>query len=150
MTDHAVIDGCFAEAKAVKTRSTFQIVVEVPIERADEALKALGGWPQPGQEKPVAVALLRSGGDAQPEPKEDKPKAPMKLSQQAGMLCNDPVFQRFVSEQYFAGAPINTDEVVEVVRHRCEVQSRSEFDTDEAAARRWRKLHADFEAWKQL
>src|SRR4051794_33494293 len=54
----AAIQGTFADFKLVKTRRTVQIVIEVPIEQADQALAALGGLPQPAEEKWVAVARI--------------------------------------------------------------------------------------------
>ena len=54
----SAILGTFADARAVKGRSVFQIIVEVPLENADKALQALGGWPQPATERWVGVALV--------------------------------------------------------------------------------------------
>lgn len=67
MNAPAAIAGTFADFKLIKTRSACQLVIEVAIENADAALSALGGVPQPGQEKPVAVARLEpeAGEDAQ-------------------------------------------------------------------------------------
>lgn len=55
----AAMDGCYSDFRIVKTRSVAQLIVEIPIERAAEAV-ALFGVPQPGQEIHVAVARLNN------------------------------------------------------------------------------------------
>jgi hypothetical protein len=78
-----------------------------------------------------------------------------KLSRQAAMLCGEYRFHAFLSgtfpdvwgenRQY----PLDDSQIAAaVVRHICQVQSRSEFDTNPEAAARWRDLHGKFEAWK--
>ena len=54
----AVTQGTFADFKLIKSRSTAQLVIEIPIEAADAALLALGGVPLPGKECWVAIARL--------------------------------------------------------------------------------------------
>jgi len=141
MTDHCAIAGTFADAKAIKTRSTFQIVVEIPIEQADHALERLGGWPQPGKEKHVAVMLLNVKSELNLEP------ADRSLAKQAGILCADPRFGDFLADRYrhlFAG------DAAECVRTICGVDSRRYLDDDRyaGAAEKWKALVAKFEAWK--
>jgi predicted metalloenzyme YecM len=51
MTDAAVTQGTFADFRLIKGRKVCQIVIEVPIEQADQALAALGGLPQPMQQR---------------------------------------------------------------------------------------------------
>ncbi len=54
MNNFAIIVGTFSDFKLIKTRSTAQLVIEVPIERAFDAIAILG-IPQPGKEIQVAV-----------------------------------------------------------------------------------------------
>lgn len=144
MTDHAVIAGSFSECRMVKTRSAFQLVIEVPIEQADAALKALGGMPQPGKERPVAVARLNASS-VEPAAKKGS------LAQQAGILCGDPRFLTFLAENYqHIGAPKDDFEAATTVRSICGVNSRSEFDSDPAAGQRWRNVKGAFDAWLTL
>jgi hypothetical protein len=49
----------FSEVKIIKTRSVMQIVCEIPIDQADEALRILGGIPQPAEERWVGIALSK-------------------------------------------------------------------------------------------
>ena len=95
------------------------------------------------------VVIVELGDDEQPveqKPAEDNHR----LSRQAAMLCGDTLFTQFISEMMKRKYIINQipNDVAECVRRHCQVQSRSEFDTDPEAAKRWRDLHADFEGWK--
>jgi hypothetical protein len=65
----AAFDAVFSDFKLVKTRSSAQLVLEIPIERADAVLAILGGVPQPGKEVSVAVARLM--GNEAPVPPRD-------------------------------------------------------------------------------
>ena len=83
---------------------------------------------------------------------QDKPSH--KLSQQAAMLCGDMQFRAFLHYEHNAGIDGSSSPKVaeaiaaKVVRQICQVQSRSEFDTDPEAAARWRDLKAEYEGWK--
>lgn len=57
MTDAAIIAGNYADFKLVKTRSTCQLIIEIPIEQAEAAIRVFG-IPMPGHEIPVAIARL--------------------------------------------------------------------------------------------
>ena len=141
MTDHCAIAGTFAHANAIKTRSTFQLIIEIPIEQADHALERLGGWPQPGKEKHVAVMLLNVNRELNLEP------ASRSLAKQAGILCGDAQFQDFLMTHYAAGGDVSA---AAVVRQICGVDSRRYLDDDRyaGAAEKWKALVAKFEAWK--
>jgi hypothetical protein len=149
----AAIAGSFADVKFVRTRSVMQIVVEIPIEHADAALAALGGVPQPGAERPVAVARLDanatvaqppdSGAGANPSPAATvAPQvwAEMKPSKQAGIRCNDVRFQRWLGAMTVGHA-------ADIVRGKCCIDSRGELDRDEKAAREWRAMDGEYRAW---
>jgi hypothetical protein len=137
----AVITGTFSEVKFIKTRSVMQLCVEIPIEQADMALHVLGGVPQPGNEVHVAVARLST--HEEPKPKKGS------LAQQAGILCDDPVFRTFLKE-YLSSFGRQYDDPAEAVRDLCEVESRAQFDTELVAAARWRELKGKYDAWKLL
>jgi len=97
MTDPAAITGTFADFKTIKTRSTAQLIIEIPIEDADRALLALGGVPQPGKEQNVAVARLQ----APEEPvKERKDWNTLGRAAQAGILCSDERFWKYLSATF--------------------------------------------------
>ena len=44
----AAIKATFSDFKLIKTRKVAQLVMEIPVEQADAALKALGGLHQSG------------------------------------------------------------------------------------------------------
>lgn len=132
----AAIQGSFADFKLVKTRKTAQIIIEVPIEQADQALAALGGLPQPATEAWVAIARLETKERVQPIRQDTK------LSLEAVMRCRDPLFQRYLEVS-------NEEEASETVRRTCGVPSRAGLNTDPEAAQTWRTLDARFLAWKR-
>lgn len=152
--------GTFSEVKILKTRSVLQIVIEVPIEQADHALKMLGGIPQPGTERWVGIALApkerkavnASGTPDDPNilgrPKEHRKFAELPLSQQAGIRSNDQQFWDFLNETYPSYLLTSIDFIPAAVRDICHVASRSELDTNDLAGAKWRKLEEDFQAYK--
>lgn len=140
-----VLRATYADIKTVKTRGACQIVLEMPIEGMQDAIALLGA-PVPGNEVWVAIARLKSGAEAIPEP------APRKgtLAQQAGILCNDFAFVRYAhehatGEEEFSGMSIEA--AAEYVRFHCGVKSRADLDKDELAARKFRDLRADYKLW---
>lgn len=149
----AAFSGTFADFRIVKTRKLAQFVIEVPLEAADDALKALGGLPRSDQERWVAVARLQdgrghgAGGDGSPAAAASEADAApaRRFSQEAGRLCKDKRFRMWLERApELAGtpfvAPLDSDDAAACVRRFCKVRSRSEFDTDFEAAVRWRKL----------
>jgi hypothetical protein len=144
MTDQAVTQGCFSDFRLIKGRKVCQIVIEVPIEQADQALSALGGLPQPATEAWVALARLETKAKVTPIKPDNT-----KLSFESVMRCKEPAFQAFLRENE---AFFNVrDEVTaaDAVRRLCGVESRSGLNTDPLAARLWRGLDARFQAWKR-
>lgn len=141
--EQAVIKGEYADYRRVKGRKVLQLIIEVPLEEAPRVHAALGE-PNPGESTWVAVALL-NGRVANKETIDHTAKH--KLSQQAGILCNDATFQAYLRETCNEECN-DTSSAAMLVRHICCVDSRSEFDTDQSAATAWRTLKSNFEAWK--
>lgn len=162
MTESSSVYGSFVDVKIVRTRSVVQLVIEVPIERADYTLRELGGIPQPGTERPVAVAPLdpnvargttrdqahgATSGVSPPVP--DDPPAPgathrkpwqeLSCAQQAGIRCHDKRFWRQIAVR-------DADEAAEWIRRACEVKSRAELDGNDNANIKWRMIDAAFQA----
>lgn len=66
---------------------------------------------------------------------------------QAGILCGDEGFAKFMKETF---VDCNTaNDIVLFVRGYCGVKSRAELANNEQAARRWRDLVADYRAWQR-
>lgn len=72
-------------------------------------------------------------------------------AQQAGMLCNDKQFRRFVALTLkmspSARANIQPYAAAQFIRARCGVSSRRELNTDDAAAHKFQTLRTEFDAW---
>jgi DNA recombination protein Rad52 len=64
------------------------------------------------------------------------------LVQQAGIICGEKEFWRFL-------AVANADLAAQVVRDRCRIDSRSELATNAEAAKLWRALVAEYRAWEK-
>jgi hypothetical protein len=152
MTDQpAAIQATFSDFRLVKGRKVAQLVLEIPLEQADAALSTLGGIPQPQSERWVAIARLNGHV---PEPKPDKERQKwedLKLSMQAGIRCNEIAFRRFLTEtESSAFEARNVEDAEQMVRERCEVDSRKELNLDPEAARRWKDLERSYQAWLKL
>ena len=139
----AAIRATWADFKLVKTRQVAQLIFEVPLEQADNALLVLGGVPQPDAERWVGIAPITEEAAQPPPPATDKPRRSMSelgFVMQAGILCNDPQFQKF------CGCDNKIDTATHV-RKQCGIGSRSELATDEDGRTRWDRLRAEFDAW---
>lgn len=165
MTAPAAFKATFSDFRLVKGRKVAQIVVEVPIEEADNALKALGGIPRPDLERWVAVARLSSGafipksealasadGEGAPpqkqptpapgETKERRPFHTLPLPQQVALRCADVAFQNWCAPD---DCPVwGEPETAIWVRQQCEVPSRSMINKGTLAGERWSALEARF------
>lgn len=124
--------GSYSDFKLIKTRSMVQVIIEVPIERAKEVTDLLG-LPLPGEEVMVAVARIDATKLVTQHPRA-------KLSQIAGILCNEGGFNAWASEHGYASGK-------DYIYDRCTVASRRELDTDEQAALRFRDMRADYDLW---
>lgn len=156
MTAPAAFKATFSDFRLVKGRKVAQIVVEVPIEEADNALKALGGIPRPDLERWVAVARLSPGAGSTVAPSqkghegpsrattegEPAPAGPLtapgetkggwyalKPSARAALLCKEVQFQHWAAKLYGLPAPLLTsDEAAGWLRDKIGVRSRADLD----------------------
>lgn len=147
----AAFQATFSDFKLVKSRGQAQFVFEVPLDKADAALKTLGGLPRPDQETWVGVARLQATAakDSSVEPKERRRFGELAPSAQAAMRCQDEKFVEFLDKRFpdFRGVDPGDDEAVQLVRQICGVESRSQLNTDAIALSRWKGLEADFQTW---
>lgn len=121
----AAFQATYSDWRIIKGRKVVQVVLELPIEKADEAYQVLGGMPIAANEIWCAVARLK-GGDATDQGQKEVPNSSiaetkprpvqspgsagaekvrrsfdeMSPAQQAGMLSNERAFQRFLEEKY--------------------------------------------------
>jgi hypothetical protein len=149
MTDEpAAIKATFSDFRLIKGRKQAQLILEIPIEQADNALDVLGGIPQPQSDCWVAVARLNGVATMEPKPKEKRKWEDLNLAMQAGVRCNEVAFRKFLTEREtsaFEARSVHDAEMM--VRERCEVDSRKELNLDPEAAERWRQLDRSYQAW---
>lgn len=70
--------------------------------------------------------------------------------QQAGILCNDEAFRRFVLDRVSKGNIAGTaspEAAAEYLRRFCNIQSRRDLATNIDARARFRILRTEFDAW---
>jgi hypothetical protein len=150
-----MIEAVYTEWKMVKTRSALVLCFEVPLEQQAHVQGALG-TPLPDQSIHVAIARLNLSKRPAEQPAQIEHhnddhipgKPPRPLSQVAAILCNIVAFRRFIFEQYPGLDSMPTaDEAADWLRDKCGVQSRREFDTDDAAAANFRRIRSEYDAW---
>lgn len=129
------IQARYADWRPVKGRKVLQITLEVPLEQQGEVLNMLGA-PLPDRDLWVAVALLSDG-------KNDAYKGG-RLAQEAGILCGQGAFKQWARDKY------GSEEPADFIRHWCGVSSRAQIDHDERAAREFREMKREYEAWLKV
>lgn len=154
----AAISGDLVQFRTVQGRGVLQIIVEIPLEDGDHAHAALGGYPKPGESRPVAIALLdpaqarakpakatKPAAATKPAPAVREPRAwpSMAPSQQAGLLCNDPEFMAW------AGAT-TPGSAADFVRLHCGIASRAQLDRNPQAAAVWQEMVKEFREGRAL
>lgn len=160
MTDAAAIQGDYTDLKFVKGRKVAQIVLEIPIEAAGAFVKAFG-TPNPATGIPVALARIQPSALKQQlqqsveiereKDKEPRPWNTLKRSQQAGIACSDPGFWAFLREldPVNFGHVANEQDAATAVRHRCGVNTRSDFDAYGSKGHLWDKLYSDYDLMRR-
>jgi hypothetical protein len=88
------------------------------------------------------VAFAQIGDDEQPteQPKAERPKQhfnQMHYAEQAGILCADPQFQKWLGEP-------GVDATADYVRRYCGVESRAHIQRSTEAIMKWRELVARY------
>jgi len=163
MTAPAAFKATFSDFRLVKGRKVAQIVVEVPIEEADNALKALGGIPRPDLERWVAVARLSPGAfipksealasadgegatpQKQPTPAPGETRKEYTLANRVGMTCGKPDFWRWIDGQRGTALGVtDAEDAARWVRNKCGVESRTEIKPGTDAAAEWVKIETQY------
>lgn len=143
MTRHAAISASLVDVRNIAAHKCVRLEIHVPAEQANQVLEAFG-WPTAVDPVPVAIARLAIAQDQSVPQKTHKTKSwdELRLSQQAAIRCSDETYRHWlcVDDEESAKAQ---------VRKACEVDSRAELDTDEAAANRWQAMEEEFATWKR-
>ena len=147
MSDAAAFKACYADWKLIKTRGVIQIILEVPLHEADTAYQVVGGMPNAAAERWFAVARLQ-------EPRKvttfkSRSWHEMSPAQQAGVLCQDDVFAKFLAERdgWKGNALPSTERCAEMIRSMCGVTSRKDILPGTRADGLWRAIVSDYRAW---
>jgi hypothetical protein len=152
MTDPAAFQATFSDFRVVKGRKVCQWVFETPIEAADAALEALGGIPQPHEERWAAIArivpqasVVRQQLEASvalidKPPKERRTWSALSYAEQAGIRCNEPDFWRYLSENVSETPVSNAEIAADCIRAQCSVRSRADIKPGTRAGRFWASL----------
>lgn len=148
MSKSSPIQATFSDFKLIKSRKTAQLILEVPLEQADDALRALGGLPQMASERWCAIVLLDLS-KASAAPKERRRMNELPIVQQAGILCSDKAFWTFLSERHH-WKPADQEDAATWLREHCEIASRRELETAPNAAAKFRELQGEFDMWKRV
>jgi hypothetical protein len=77
-------------------------------------------------------------------------RAAANLAAEASMKCAEPAFQKFLSERHATDDDGDLGDAAiaaAVLRRALSIESRRQINTDPEAARRWRDLRAEFQAW---
>ena len=139
MTD-AVIKGTYSDFKLIKTRNVVQMIIEVPIEQANQITTKFG-MPQPNEEKWVAVALIKT---------ESVPinNDASRAIQQAGVLGQDVAFGTWLSQTRndVSVTPSNIASIQQAIRVICGVTSRADFKNNDKALETWKKLYSAYQS----
>jgi hypothetical protein len=158
-SDSAVIRADFSTFRHVPSRKVFQIVCEVPIERANEALRVLG-MPNIADGTPVAIARMNpiadrsdrasnDGSDrcesAPPSEGDKDQNSRRSLSQEAWLLCRRKDFHDYLGFDQ----PDAETRTIEWLKLKCGINSRSDLDHNKDAAAAFISIKSRFERdWK--
>lgn len=139
MTDR-VVKGTYADFKVIRSRKVVQMIIEVPIEQAND-LTTKFGIPDPSMDKWVAVAYLK---DNHINPTHDNTD----MVKTAGILCKTPKFAEFINFKFNAKIDVHdADAVANVVRSVCGIGSRSSLATNPMARKSFEDLHREYRRW---
>lgn len=77
-----------------------------------------------------------------------RPLDTLPLSQQAGIICNDPRFQEFAAIRIgLPGQILTSEAAAEYMRDVCQITSRRDLAKDTASQTRFLTLRTEFDAW---
>ena len=140
----AAIKAVFVDYRRIKGRKVHQIIFEVDSAMWPAAYKVLG---EPEIDTSAWFGIARMNvTEPAPTPKEQGSN----LAANAAILMEEePIFGLFLREGLSRAERAECDSTDTLLKRRLGIKSKSELNTDAAAAARWRDLRAEFEAWKR-
>lgn len=151
MSKPLAIRATYSDWKLVRTRQVVQLVFEVPLAEADAAYEVIGGMPNPANERWFGIApldLTKKHVDARPD-KAKRDWRDLLPAQQAGIRCEEPIFQAFLKETY-SDDWNEFQDAADVVRALCKVTSRSDLNAIQESRVIWHQIDEQYIAWKAL
>lgn len=159
MTTPAATLATFVSVRPVQGRKVYQLVMEVAMEQANDAVQALGGLPQSDDPKWVGIALVettgRDGADrmqplatpAAEEKGRDTTRQSKRDSRtfQAVMACKTEQFREWVRAFNALDEPITEDWAADWVRRKCDIRSRSQLDTNVDRGKAWDAIYGQYQ-----
>ena len=140
MTTNRVIQGTYADFKIVKTRNVAQMIVEIPLESAQEAINIFG-VPNPSVEQWVAIAVLHSNVVQRNEDAVNAIK-------QAGMLCKSESFGKFLQAKFVPEVtPEQPESIADGLRKVLGIKSRTEFHQNDDARIAFNRIKGEYDQW---
>lgn len=131
----SAIEGQFTKMETVATRKVVRLHIECPIEKADEILRVLGGFPDPSNAQWIGMAPLNV--------ERESVLKGGKISQAAGIMCAERAFQQFCDAS-------DAEEAAAWLRQRCGIKSRAHLDHNDEAAKQFREAQAEYQAWLKV
>ncbi len=98
--------------------------------------------------EPSAHNGLAAGSNPAGRTKERKPFTSLPLSQQAALRCQDKRFQEWLISTTPGLTGCDIQGAADIVRGKCGIHSRSQLDTDNRAAERWKSLDESFSRYE--
>lgn len=168
MKQAAAVAAQLVDVRNIASHKCVRLTIDVPAEHALRVIEAFG-WPTMVDPVPVAVARLNPGkevvqhGSAQAELDKAQPRqalpqlggarpgrdwAQLVPSEQAGILCAERPFWKFLREEYDYEAR-NSDEAAAAVRALCGVTSRKDIAADHRARVLWFGIVTRYRTWQR-
>lgn len=138
---NAAIQAVYTDYKRVKGRKVHQVVFEVPSEKWPEVYKVLG---EPDIETSQWFGIAAMNVTEKAETPEDQGK---NYTANAAMMVKEESFRRFLGSCYSEDYVMTPVEADKDVKARLNIKSKSELNTDNAAAERWKGLRSQYDAW---
>jgi hypothetical protein len=161
MNAPAAIAAQLVDMRNIGTHKVLRLTIHVPEEQALAAIAAFG-WPTGVNPVPIAIARLNTGGGHVTEPKvlapphqkeaaggEKQAFRDMRMANQAGMLCKEVPFQKFIAERqgYVRKEVFPETQAADYVKKYCGVASRADIRPRCPSGERWTKLHSEYKMW---
>ena len=155
-TDKVVATATYSDFRIIRTRSTAQIVLEIPLEQAQDFIDRFG-IPIPGNEIHVAIArLVKQSEPEKTEPNNERSERAKEAYRnmpeweqarvRAVQLCKDRNFQNWALKLSAGKSRFSSPEehARQIILGFCSIKSRREIATDERAYKAFIALEQEY------